>query len=143
MTKTIVVFRKFANAPKNTTQCITKYSASRSEQQFETIQAQTSDTSILQLQFRSTYIYVLACHYYNNAVLHSMKTVATFPVLLALVLVKPVCLSPRPFSFSPLSQHSLLQFMSLSLSCSYSVLHFSPLTKHEKRPYWFKMRNTS
>lgn len=27
--------------------------------------------------------------------------------------------------------------MSLSLSCSYSVLHFSPLIKHEKRPYWF------
>jgi hypothetical protein len=69
--------------------------------------------------------------------LHSMKTVATFPALLALLLVKPVCLSPRPFSFSPLSQHSLLQFMSLSLSCSSSVLHFSPLIKHEKRPYWF------
>jgi hypothetical protein len=27
--------------------------------------------------------------------------------------------------------------VSVPLSCSSSVLHFSPLTKQEKRPYWF------
>jgi len=141
MTKLWFVFRNITNAPTDTTQYITKYSALRS--------CNLADSNLKWFKHRQVkhrynnctsevrIYFFLACHFYNNTILHSMKTVATFPLLLPLLLVKPVCLSPRPFSFSPLSQHSLLQFMSLSLPCSYSVLHFSPLIKHEKRPYWF------
>jgi hypothetical protein len=133
MTKLIVAFSNFENAPKITMQYITKHSALRScnlannnLKRFKHRQVKHQHCNCT-LEVRIHFF--LTCHYCNNAILHSMKTVATFPVLLALLLVKPVCLSPRPFSFSPLSQHSLLQFMSLSLSCSSSVLHFFPTYK--------------